>query len=240
MNFWLITKNFSKVSTREALSISQWFPTCFRFLSTRSQKGSLTCNCLVLSSWNVGKTRAVYVDKVSFETKHKISDIKSLASLLFAIWLDPVIPHAAKLAQDVFELARRTHRSTANQVSVITKKSALVDCGESACFSAFIYPPIVRGSQHLDTDNRVTFNPVTCRTTLPNFSTYNQVPTTVIQGPGCTMSVVEHDELRNRKRKYDQISQLTFSNDYMPEAKKSNSDDFRITDIIDTVSWPFR
>ena len=50
------------------------------------------------------------------------------------------------------------------------------------------------------------------------------------------MSVVEPDELRNRKRKYDQISQLTFSNDCMPEAKKSNSDDFRITDIIDTVS----
>ena len=165
-----------------------------------------------------------------------------MASLLFAIWLDPVIPHAAKLAKDVFELARRSHRQTANQVSVITKKSALVDSGESERLWSLCYKLyLARGNQqdNRDTDNRVTFNPVTCCTTLPNFSTYNQVPATVIQGPGCTMSVGGPNELPNRKRKYDQISQLTFSNDCMPEAKKSNSDDFCSTDIVDTVSLLF-
>ena len=162
--------------------------------------------------------------------------------MLFAIWLDPVIPHAAKLAKDVFELARRSHRQTANQVSVITKKSTLIDSGESGrLWSIRCKLHLARGNQqdNRDTDNRVTFNPVTCCTTLPNFSTYNQVPATVIQGPGCTMSVGEPNELPNRKRKYDQISQLTFSSDCMPEAKKSNSDDFHSTDIVDTVSLLF-
>ena len=54
---------------------------------------------------------------------------------MLAIWLDPFIPHATKLANDVFKMARmeraKKHTEFGQQVSVITKNSHLQDGGDS-------------------------------------------------------------------------------------------------------------
>ena len=69
---------------------------------------------------------------------------------MVAFWLDPFIPHATKLANDVFKMARMEratkHTEFGQQVSVITKNSHLQDDGESG---------VVRSNKLLQKGNEI-------------------------------------------------------------------------------------
>ena len=69
---------------------------------------------------------------------------------MVAFWLDPFIPHATKLANDVFKMARMEratkHTEFGQQVSVITKNSHLQDDGESS---------VVRSNKLLQKGNEI-------------------------------------------------------------------------------------
>ena len=73
---------------------------------------------------------------------------------MLAIWLDPFIPHATKLANDVFKMARmeraKKHTEFGQQVSVITKNSHLQDGGDSGLVRS---TKLLQKGRHENLDN---------------------------------------------------------------------------------------